>query len=701
MGKQIIEAKGVSMRFNLASEKVDNIKEYFVKKIKGSISYKSLWALKGVDLKMEAGESVALIGLNGSGKSTLLKILAGVLEPTEGQVKVEGVVAPLIELGAGFDMELTAKENVWLSGAILGYPRSAMREHYDDIVEFSGLREFMDIPVKNFSSGMAARLAFAVMTFGTPDVLIVDEALSVGDFTFQEKCRKRIQELKERGTSILLVSHSIEQVQAICSRAIWLEKGVVQMDGPCRAVAGAYVRREEGRADGKEAKEATFDIVVPLYRTPLPYLDAMIRSVQEQDYDKWKLYLSDGSGEDSPLEEILEDYSSRDERIHIIQNHCRLRAPENTNRALVQAEGDYAVLLGHDDTLPPEALAECAKAIRRCPEAELLYTDADKITEDGSEYCQPCRKTGFNLDLLRSYNYIGHLLVIRKDLRQKTGYMDPEYDGAQDYDYILRCAEQAGHIVHIPKILYHWRMSPGSLATSVTNKPYAYESAKKLLLAHYARVGIDAEVQYTLYGSYRSIYRLKESPLVSAVIRAAGGMEDLERCREGLASLTYGNIEVIYGGAEEAKGRYLLFLSGNIRFAEPDSIQEMLGYCMREDVGAVGARILLPDDTIWHAGICVSPDGEPEYICRGVRKDDPAYYYHTMCAQDCSAVSAACMLVKRSVYEEAGGMAAGEGEMDADVGFCLRAGGKGYRIVYQPYAVLYRDEPEDTVKGEK
>ena len=182
MSKEIIRAEHVSMQFNLASEKIDNIKEYFVKKLTGHIAYDTLWALKDINFTMNAGESVALVGLNGSGKSTFLKILAGVLEPTRGKVSIKGSIAPLIELGAGFDMDLTARENVWLNGAILGYPRSVMREHYEEIVDFSGLREFMDIPLKNFSSGILARLAFSVMTFGTPDILIVDEVLSVGDF---------------------------------------------------------------------------------------------------------------------------------------------------------------------------------------------------------------------------------------------------------------------------------------------------------------------------------------------------------------------------------------------------------------------------------------------------------------------------------------------------------------------------------------
>ena len=245
MSRPIIQVENISMQFYMASEKVDNLKEYFVKKIKGHISYDSLWALRHVSFEMQKGESVALVGLNGSGKSTFLKILAGVLRQTEGKVVVNGSVAPLIELGAGFDIDLTAKENIWLNGAILGYSRAVMKEHYEEIVDFSGLEEFMDTPIKNFSSGMLARLAFSVMTFGTPDILIVDEVLSVGDFTFQEKCKRRIREMQEKGTAILLVSHNIEQVREVCLRAVWLEKGQVKMDGPCEEVTREYLLRGE------------------------------------------------------------------------------------------------------------------------------------------------------------------------------------------------------------------------------------------------------------------------------------------------------------------------------------------------------------------------------------------------------------------------------------------------------------------------
>ena len=242
MEDTIIKVDHVSMRFNLASEKVDNMKEYFIRRLKKKISYDEFWALQDINFEVKRGDSVALIGLNGCGKSTLLKTIAGVLKPTKGSVTVGGTIAPMIELGAGFDMDLTARENVFLNGAILGYGRKEMNEFYDGIVDFSELEEFMDVPIKNFSSGMLARLAFAIATIGTPDVLIVDEVLSVGDFRFQEKCEKRIQGMMKEDTTILFVSHSIDQVKKICKRAIWIEKGHIREDGTSEEVGSRFER---------------------------------------------------------------------------------------------------------------------------------------------------------------------------------------------------------------------------------------------------------------------------------------------------------------------------------------------------------------------------------------------------------------------------------------------------------------------------
>lgn len=241
MGNQeIITVDHVSMRFSLASEKIDSFKEYVIKSIKRQLSYDEFWALKNVSFSINRGDALGLIGLNGSGKSTMLKVIAGVLKPTKGDVTVRGTVAPLIELGAGFDMDLTAAENVYLNGALLGYSRQEMEKHYNNIVEFSELYDFMNVPVKNFSSGMISRLGFAIATIGTPDILIVDEVLSVGDFHFQEKCQNRIKNMLDKGTTLLFVSHSISQVESLCNKIVWLEKGNVKMFGEAKKIAQIY-----------------------------------------------------------------------------------------------------------------------------------------------------------------------------------------------------------------------------------------------------------------------------------------------------------------------------------------------------------------------------------------------------------------------------------------------------------------------------
>lgn len=236
----IISVKDVSMRFNLAREKVDSLKEYIIRSIKGKLQYDEFWALNDVSFDVKKGDSVGLIGLNGSGKSTMLKVIAGVLKPTKGKATVSGDVAPLIELGAGFDFDLTGRENIYLNGALLGHSRQVMEGLFEDIVEFSELREFMDVPVKNYSSGMLSRLAFSIATAGDADILIVDEVLSVGDFKFQQKCQDRIHSMMEKNTTVLFVSHSIEQVEDICSKVVWLEAGRMKMQGDAKEICGVY-----------------------------------------------------------------------------------------------------------------------------------------------------------------------------------------------------------------------------------------------------------------------------------------------------------------------------------------------------------------------------------------------------------------------------------------------------------------------------
>lgn len=236
----MIEVENVSMVFNLATERVDTLKEYVLKLAKHQLMVQKFYALRDINLEIERGEAVALIGVNGSGKSTLLKVIAGVLHPTTGSVQVHGSIAPMIELGAGFDPELTARENIFLNGAVLGHGHKFMEAHFQSIVDFAELWDFVDVPVKNFSSGMVARLGFAIATEVSADVLVVDEILAVGDFRFQQKCKERISQMMENGTTLLFVSHNEEQVKELCKRAVWLRHGKLMADGNVSEVCELY-----------------------------------------------------------------------------------------------------------------------------------------------------------------------------------------------------------------------------------------------------------------------------------------------------------------------------------------------------------------------------------------------------------------------------------------------------------------------------
>lgn len=236
----IIKVSNATVRFNKATESYNGLKEYVIRMLKGELMFQEFLALKDINLEIKRGESWGLIGSNGSGKSTLLKLICGILKPYKGSVEVKGTIAPLIELGAGFDGELTARENIFLNGALLGHKKSFMQQHFDEIIEFSELQDFVDVPIKNFSSGMAARLGFAVATIVKPDILIVDEVLAVGDHAFQEKCKKRMEEMLKGGTTLLFVSHSAEQVKELCQNVIWIDKGVVKAIGKAENVIPLY-----------------------------------------------------------------------------------------------------------------------------------------------------------------------------------------------------------------------------------------------------------------------------------------------------------------------------------------------------------------------------------------------------------------------------------------------------------------------------
>lgn len=240
MSKTILEVNNVSMKFNLSKEKVDTLKDYIIKSLKRDIHYNEFWALKNVSFKLNKGDRLGILGLNGAGKSTLLKVIAGVYDPTEGSVKRRGKIAPLLELGAGFDPQYTGAENIYLYGSVLGFSHSFIESKFDEIVEFSGLKEFIDVPIKNYSSGMRTRLGFSIATVVNPEILILDEVLSVGDAKFRKKSESKIMSMFEQGASVLFVSHSVAQVERLCNKAIILEHGTVIANGPVEEIAAQY-----------------------------------------------------------------------------------------------------------------------------------------------------------------------------------------------------------------------------------------------------------------------------------------------------------------------------------------------------------------------------------------------------------------------------------------------------------------------------
>lgn len=478
-----------------------------------------------------------------------------------------------------------------------------------------------------------------------------------------------------------------------------------------------------------------FSILVPAYKTPLNYLNEMIQSVQAQTYSNWELCLSDGSGVlNSALSKALEKYSKADERIKVCFSKEPLQISANTNMAMGLAEGDYIVFADHDDLLTPDALFECAKAINQYPDIDVLYSDEDKVSMDGKEYFDPHFKTDFNIDLLCSMNYICHLFVVKKNIVGQIGLLRSEYDGAQDYDFVLRSVEQAKHIYHIPKVLYHWRAHKDSTSENPESKLYAFEAGAKAVQAHYDRVGIKAKVRQGEYlGLYKTDHILAEHPMISIIIPNKDHIDDLDKCISSIESKTaYDNYEyiivennsekeetfkyykdleqanskvkVVYWkdefnysainnfGAGFANGDYLLLLNNDTEIINDDCLEELLGYCMHDNVGAVGARLYYDDDTIQHAGVIVGFGGIAGHAFIGLPRSANGYFSRIICAQDLSAVTAACMMVKKSVFEEVGGFDENLKVAFNDIDLCMKIRNAGYLIVYNPYAELYHYE---------
>lgn len=496
-----------------------------------------------------------------------------------------------------------------------------------------------------------------------------------------------------------------------------------------------YTVTEEELAEQRKMQFTSpkrFSVIVPLYQTKPEYLRAMIDSILTQTYPYWQLCMANASTEE--LTPILEEYAAKDSRICFTNLEKNEGISGNTNAALALADGDYIVLADHDDIVPANALYEFAAAIEKEPDIDMLYSDEDKVDMDGKKFFEPHFKSDFNIDLLCSMNYICHLFAARKDVVERAGSFRAEYDGAQDLDFILRCSEQAKHIYHVPKILYHWRCHLNSTAANPESKLYAFEAGRRAIEAHYERLGIPARVENAqFYGMYRTHYEWKEEPLVSIIIPNKDHAADLAKCigsiyeksdyrnfefiivennsteEETFAyykklSAEHENVHVVYYeggfnyskinnfGAAAARGEYFLLLNNDTEMIDGAAIRELLGYCMREDVGVVGAKLLYEDDTIQHAGVVVGFGGTAGHTFIGKNRYDTGYFGRILCAQDYSAVTAACMMTKRSVYEAVGGLTEELAVAFNDIDYCLKVRKLGKLVVYNPYAELYHYE---------
>ena len=480
------------------------------------------------------------------------------------------------------------------------------------------------------------------------------------------------------------------------------------------------------------AQKPLISIVIPLYCTPLPYLKELLESVRRQSYENWQLCLADGSPDDK-AKEFIEKHYGREKRIVYRKLEENGGISVNTNEAVALAAGEYLMLCDHDDTLEPDALYEIVKAINDTG-ADVLYTDEDKVSMDGRHYFDPNFKPDFNLFRLRENNYICHIFVVKKSLTDETGLLRSEFDGAQDFDFILRCCEKAQKITHIPKVLYHWRCHMDSTAADPSSKAYAYEAGRKAVREHYQRLGIDAKVEMTERpGWYRSHVKVQGNPLISVIIPNKDHTDDLELCLFSMTrKSTYRNYEILivennsekeetfeyyrklpdrypkarvltwekefnYSAinnfaAREAKGEYLLFLNNDVEILTPDWMEEMLQNCQQENVAAVGAKLYYPDDTIQHAGVVLGLGGIAGHIMCRASKEDPGYFGRMISVQEISAVTAACMMVKKSDFDAVGGLDETFQVAFNDIDLCMKFRAAGKKIIFTPYAELYHYE---------
>lgn len=478
--------------------------------------------------------------------------------------------------------------------------------------------------------------------------------------------------------------------------------------------------------------EPLFSIVVPVYKPDNRFFADMLKSVLAQTYSKWELCIADGG---NTVEKTVKEICKGDTRVKYKALDHNYGISGNTNEALDMAVGDYIVLGDHDDIIRPDALFECASVINKNPDTDVIYSDEDKLDTYRNKRVLPNFKPDYSPDYLRCINYICHLFVFSRKLYEKVGKFNSEFDGAQDYDMILRCCEQAAGIIHIPKILYTWRIHGNSTAGNPESKRYAFIAGQNAIKAHLDRVGLKADVSEVndAVGLYRVKYRLDSEPKISILIPNKDHHEDLDKCIRSIVNRQdYNNYEIIviennsveddtfkyynkiekefdcikivyyeggfnYSkinnfGVKYATGEYFLLLNNDTEMIGTDCLRELMSYGIREDVGIVGAKLLYEDDTVQHAGVIMGLGSLAGHAFVNNAKDDGGYQSRANIPQNLSAVTAACLLTRRSVYEEVGGLEEDLQVAFNDVDYCMKVRDKNYLVVYNPYALLHHYE---------
>ncbi len=497
--------------------------------------------------------------------------------------------------------------------------------------------------------------------------------------------------------------------------------------------------RQRDISDNWKEKGVGISVVVPLFHTPPVYLKALIHSLQEQSYKNWELILADGSSDPTSAQISM---ACKDDRIQYYSLEKNGGISWNTNEGIKRAHGQYIGFMDHDDLLTPDALYCVMAYFRDYPTAEAVYSDEDKVDGRGKTFFDPHFKPDLNVELLRSTNYICHFLVVKKSLVHQLGSLQESMDGAQDYDFILRVLEQgmkenggslSKYIGHIPRVLYHWRTHRTSTAMNPESKIYAFRAGQRALEQHYKRLGMEASVEPgPIPGSYITRFHMDQDPLISVIIPNKDHGEDLSRCIYSLLEVNqYTNLEIlilennsrepetfglykelekdarirviIYSGefnfsainnvgASQANGKYLLLLNNDVYLEQPDALRRMAEALQEPAVGIVGAKLLYPDHTIQHAGVVIGIGQMAGHVFYHMPESENGYQGRAVLSADYHAVTGACLLVRKTLWMQLGGMWKALAVAWNDVDFCLRAGEAGWRVVYEAQAVWIHDE---------